>query len=73
MSQWLPYLLVPACPLTMGVMMWLMMRGADQSNRPEARVAELESQVKELRRALERSAPPETDGSAARRVTSDRT
>lgn len=72
MSQWLPYLLVLACPLTMGVMMWLMMRGTHQRNRPEAKVAELESQVKELRSALERRTAPEADGSAAHSVTSDR-
>ena len=50
MSQLFPYLLILVCPLTMGVMMWLMMRG----RQPDPRVAELESQVNELRSAAAR-------------------
>jgi hypothetical protein len=49
MSQWLPYLLVLVCPLTMGVMMWLMMRGRDEEGRSDPRLAQLERQVRELR------------------------
>lgn len=55
MSQLLLYLLILVCPLTMGVMMWVMMRGMDHGKQPDPRVAELESQVAELRSALNRS------------------
>jgi hypothetical protein len=51
-TQLLPYLLLLVCPVTMGVMMWVMMRGMGQSQRPDPRVAELESQVSELRSAI---------------------
>ena len=73
MSQLFPYLLILVCPLTMGVMMWLMMRGMGQDKRPDPRVAELESQVKELRSAVGRdpqtgAKEPAIEPSAARRV-----
>lgn len=45
MSQFLPYLLILVCPLTMGLMMWVMMRGMGQGKQPDPRVAELESQL----------------------------
>ena len=45
MSQLLPYLLILVCPLTMGLMMWMMMRGMNHDKQPDPRVAELESQV----------------------------
>lgn len=55
MSQILPYLLFLACPISMGLMMWWMMRmNRDQASRsatPDPRIAELESQVAELRSA----------------------
>ena len=55
MQQILPYLFFLACPISMGVMMWLMMR-KDHDHAPAAkvdpRVSELESQVSELRMAL---------------------
>lgn len=56
MSQWLPYLLLLACPVSMGLMMWLMMRMEHHRKMPAAdpRVAELESQVAELRSELVR-------------------
>ncbi len=73
MSQWLPYLLILVCPLTMGVMMWLMMRGTNQRGRPQARVAELESQVDELRAALEKREDTATKRTSAANVTADRT
>jgi hypothetical protein len=59
-TQLLPYLLLLVCPLTMGVMMWAMMRGMGQGHRPDPRLAELESQVNELRAACAtgRSSPP---------------
>ena len=52
MSQLLPYLVLLVCPLTMGVMMWVMMKGMDRGKKPDPRVAELESQVNELRSAV---------------------
>ena len=54
MSQLLPYLLILVCPLTMGVMMWVMMRGMDHGKQPDSRVAELEIQIAELRSAMSR-------------------
>ena len=55
MANLLPYLLVLACPISMGVMMWMMMRKDHSSNpapQSDPRVADLESQVNELRVAL---------------------
>ena len=55
MSQILTYLLFLACPISMGLMMWWMMRmNRDQTSRsatPDPRIAGLESQVAELRSA----------------------
>lgn len=51
MSQLLPYLFILVCPLTMGVMMWVMMKDMDHGKTPDPRVAELQSQVNELRSA----------------------
>ena len=56
MSQLLPYLLILVCPLTMGVMMWVMMRGMDHGKQPDPRIAELESQIAELRSSMSRAA-----------------
>ncbi|PZR93657.1 MAG: hypothetical protein DLM67_13390 [Candidatus Nephthysia bennettiae] len=55
MGQLLPYLLVLACPISMGLMMWVMMRSNKSepvAPPPETRVAELESQINELRVAM---------------------
>lgn len=57
MAQLLPYLLYLACPIGMGAMMWMMMRSNQSPSRPapppaDPRIAELESQVNELRSAL---------------------
>ena len=55
MDHILPYLFFLACPISMGVMMWMMMR-KDPNHAPapkaDPRMAELESQVNELRMAL---------------------
>jgi Protein of unknown function (DUF2933) len=51
----LPYLLFLACPISMGVMMWMMMRkdhGHAAVPKSDPRLADLESQVNELRMAL---------------------
>ena len=56
MAQYLLYLLLLACPISMGLMMWMMM-GKDHNqmsaSQPDPRIAELESQVNELRVALQ--------------------
>ena len=74
MIQFFPYLLILACPLTMGVMMWLMMRGTENGKKPDPRVSELESQLNELRSAMRGSAAKtEEEQPAAVPVTAART
>ena len=63
MDHILPYLFFLACPISMGVMMWMMMRkdhGHASSPQSDPRVAELESQVGELRLALHQRQRVET-------------
>jgi len=65
MAQVLPYLLFLACPVSMGAMMWMMMRpNRSQQAMPPAdpRIAELESQVNELRAALGTRRAQEPEG-----------
>ncbi len=55
MDHILPYLFLLACPVSMGVMMWMMMRkdhGQASAPTSDPRLAELESQVNDLRMAL---------------------
>jgi len=54
-EQILPYLFFLACPISMGLMMWMMMRKDHEpalAPKSDPRVTELESQVNELRMAL---------------------
>ena len=55
MSQIWPYLAFLACPLSMGGMMWVMMRGPRHRASPadEARIQALERQLHELRQLRE--------------------
>jgi len=55
MSQLLPYLLFLLCPISMGAMMWMMMRGMGRPQPLDPRIAELESQVADLRSARRES------------------
>ena len=72
MTQLLPYLLILVCPITMGVMMWVMMRGMDRGKQPDPRVADLESQVAELRSAMSRAADGESSPREEEAAISDR-
>jgi hypothetical protein len=71
-SQLLPYLLILVCPLTMGLMMWVMMRGMGQGKQPDPRVAELQSQLNDLRSALGRGRQSEAAEPAADTPTAER-
>jgi hypothetical protein len=64
----LPYLFFLACPISMGVMMWMMMRkdhGQAAAPTSDPRVAELQSQVGELRLALQQRKGVETAASTS--------
>lgn len=66
MSQLFPYLLILVCPLTMGLMMWVMMKGMGQGKQPDPRVAELESQLNDLRSEVGRGRQPEATETAVK-------
>ena len=56
MSQFLPYVLILACPVSMGLMMWFMMRSpkatpSAQQESPDARISRLEREIELLRDA----------------------
>jgi len=56
MSQFLPYVLILACPVSMGLMMWFMMRSpkttpSAQQESPNARITRLEREIELLRDA----------------------
>ncbi len=58
MSQFLPYLLILACPVSMGLMMWFMMRSpkatpSSQQQSPDVRISRLEREIEVLRSAHE--------------------
>ena len=68
MAQVLPYLLFLACPVSMGAMMWMMMRPnrSRQATHPaDPRIAELENQVNELRAAARAGGAQEPEGRKA--------
>jgi Protein of unknown function (DUF2933) len=56
MSQFLPYLLILACPVSMGLMMWFMMRSpkgtqSPQQESPDSRISRMEREIELLRDA----------------------
>jgi hypothetical protein len=60
MNQVWPYLFFLSCPLSMGVMMWVMTRSMQGSRKDETRasdprVAQLEREVQALREAQQSS------------------
>jgi len=70
MSQLLPYLLILACPVSMGLMMWYMMRHpkgmhgmqgthSGQQGSADARIERLEQEIKMLRAAHDQAAAAE--------------
>jgi hypothetical protein len=70
----LPYLFFLACPISMGLMMWMMMRkDHNHASVPtsDPRVAELESQVGELRMALHQRQGVETAATATPTTNGD--
>ncbi|HEY8797363.1 MAG TPA: hypothetical protein VIO85_05800 [Candidatus Dormibacteraeota bacterium] len=75
MDHILPYLFFLACPISMGLMMWMMMRrDHNHASAPQSdpRVAELESQVGELRMALHQRQSVETAASVTPNTNADR-
>ena len=64
MNQVVPYLFFLSCPVSMGAMMWFMMRGTrgpkEQSSSPDRRIAQLEREIHELRAERREPEPLET-------------
>ncbi len=75
MDHILPYLFFLACPISMGVMMWMMMRkdhSPASAPKSDPRIAELESQVGELRMALHQRQGIETAASVTLQTNAGR-
>lgn len=55
MSQLLPYLFLLACPIGMGLMMWMMMRGGSpaQPPKPPAMTPAQQGELAQLRTELD--------------------
>ena len=70
MEHVLPYLLFLVCPISMGAMMWYMMRGQHsgprgEADRPDARIARLEREIEELRSAhQDQEEPPQVESAS---------
>jgi hypothetical protein len=66
MDHILPYVLVLACPVSMGAMMWFMMRGNSDQAREKA---DLERRIRQLEgeRTASRKEPESTPEYAGRR------
>jgi hypothetical protein len=65
-GQYLPSLIFLACPISMGVMMWMMMRGtrhAAATPGDEARIQRLEQELRELRGEIDANREPEPSAS----------
>ncbi len=65
MSQFVPYIFFLACPLTMGAMMWFMMRGSKSQSLPQANSAEqltqMRAEIDQLRAAQRDSSEHDTN------------
>ena len=75
MDHILPYLFLLACPISMGLMMWMMMRkdhGQASAPTSDPRIAELESQVGELRMALHEQRGGGTSAAAVPAASADK-
>ncbi len=70
MDHVLPYLLFLACPISMGVMMWYMVRMQHSGSRgasepPDPRIARLEREIEALRAAQQdEKTPPRVESAS---------
>ncbi len=68
MNQVLPYVPALVCPLSMGIMIWVMMRGSSWKNSPrqdtaDTRVIQLEREMQALREARPERVSPSREAS----------